>query len=171
MKYWSLLLVSSLFIACTDQEESKKDPNWDMKKSTTLNKELAEEQEIDIDLYFAQHENWKVDTTGSGLRIVWFKKSDTGVQPAPDQEAKVHYKVSLLDGTKIYETATDELDVFRVDNAEMESGIHEGIKLMHVGDKAKLVFPSHLAYGLIGDMDKIPPLAPLVVDIELIEVE
>lgn len=170
MKYCVLLMISMGLLACNNTEEPIKEPKWNMKESTKLNKELAIEQDIDIDLYLAQHETWKVDTTGSGLRIVWFKRTE-GVQPMANQSAKVHYKVSLLDGTKVYETENDELDVFRVDNSEMESGIHEGIKLMRVGEKAKLVFPSHLAHGLIGDMDKIPPLAPLVVDVELIEIE
>jgi FKBP-type peptidyl-prolyl cis-trans isomerase len=53
----------------------------------------------------------------------------------------------------------------------VESGIHEGIKLMRVGEKSKLVFPSHLAHGLVGDLKDIPPLSPLVVDIELIELQ
>jgi FKBP-type peptidyl-prolyl cis-trans isomerase len=43
---------------------------------------------------------------------------------------------------------------------------------MRVGEKARLVMPSHLAHGLLGDMDnKIPPLSPLIIDIELIAIE
>jgi FKBP-type peptidyl-prolyl cis-trans isomerase len=163
------LLLIPVFFSCSE-EEKPPIPKWDMKESTDLNKELAIEQDIDIQLYLAQHENWKVDTTGTGLYIVWFKKGD-GPTPQANQNAKINYKVSLLDGTEVYRTGADEIDVFRVDNAEMESGIHQGIKLMHVGDKAKFIFPSHLAHGLIGDMEKIPPLSPLVVDIELLEIE
>jgi FKBP-type peptidyl-prolyl cis-trans isomerase len=39
------------------------------------------------------------------------------------------------------------------------------------GGKAKFILPSHLAYGLTGDQDKIPPQSPVVYDIELIEIE
>lgn len=170
MKNKLFLILTIALAGCSENEPNVKQPNWDMEKSTNLNKELALEQDIDIDLYLAQHENWQADTTGSGLRIVWFKRT-TGISPKANQDAKVHYKVSLLDGTQVYETEKDEYDVFRVDNAEMESGIHEGIKLMRVGEKAKLIFPSHLAHGLVGDMEKIPPLSPLVVDVELIGIE
>jgi len=38
-----------------------------------------------------------------------------------------------------------------------------------VGDKAKLIIPSHLAFGLAGDMDQIPPLSPIVYDIEVLD--
>jgi FKBP-type peptidyl-prolyl cis-trans isomerase len=60
------------------------------------------------------------------------------------------------------------VDVFEIDRADIESGIHEGIKFMSVGDRAKLIIPSHLAHGLVGDLDKVPPLSTLVVDIHLI---
>jgi FKBP-type peptidyl-prolyl cis-trans isomerase len=159
-----------LLCSCTEEEEQPKPIQWNMDKSTEMNKELSIEESIDIDLYFAQHENWKVQETGTGLRYVILKKTE-GKLATAGMDAKTQYKISLLDGTEVYKTASDEVDVFRIDKSDMESGIHEGIKLMHVGEKAKLVFPSHLAHGLVGDLQKIPPLSPLVVDIELIGIE
>lgn len=165
-----LLFCLLILCSCTEEVEQPKPVQWDMKKSTEMNKELAIEESINIDLYFSQHENWEVKQTGTGLRYVILKKTD-GAFPEPGMDAKTQYKISLLDGTEVYKTAPDEVDIFRIDKSEMESGIHEGIKLMRVGEKAKLVFPSHLAHGLIGDLQKIPPLSPLVVDIELIGIE
>lgn len=159
-----------ILCSCTEEKEQPKPVQWNMDKSTEMNKELSIEESIDIDLYFAQHENWDVKETGTGLRYVILKKTE-GERPVAGMDAKTQYKISLLDGTEVYKTAPDEVDVFRVDKSDMESGIHEGIKLMHVGEKAKLVFPSHLAHGLVGDLQKIPPLSPLVVDIELIGIE
>jgi FKBP-type peptidyl-prolyl cis-trans isomerase FkpA len=159
-----------LLCSCTEEEKQPEPIQWDMEKSTEMNKELAIEESINIDLYFAQHENWEVKETGSGLRYVILKKTE-GAFPKAGMDAKTQYKISLLDGTEVYKTASDEVDIFRIDKSDMESGIHEGIKLMRVGEKAKLVFPSHLAHGLVGDLQKIPPLSPLVVDIELIGIE
>jgi FKBP-type peptidyl-prolyl cis-trans isomerase len=159
-----------LLFACTEEKEQPKPVEWNMKKSTEMNKELAVEESINIDLYFAQHENWEVKQTGTGLRYVILKKTE-GAIPKAGMDARTQYKISLLDGTEVYKTASDEVDIFRIDKSEMESGIHEGIKLMRVGEKAKLVFPSHLAHGLVGDLQKIPPLSPLVVDIELLGLE
>lgn len=156
-------------IACTPEEQNKL-PDWNNEKSAELNEDLALEEDLDIQMYLVKFEKMKVTETGTGLRYIVMKAGDGSI-PQPGQDAKVKYKISLLDGTVCYETGKDELDVFRVDKSEMESGIHEGIKLMKIGEKAKLIFPSHLAHGLIGDLKKIPPLSPLVVDIELIEVE
>ena len=36
------------------------------------------------------------------------------------------------------------------------SGLEEGLLLMKVGDKAKFIIPSHLAFGLLGDENRIP---------------
>lgn len=156
-------------IACTPDVQHKI-PEWNNEKSAELNEDLSIEEDLDIQLFLAQHEAWKVTETGTGLRYIVLKASE-GEMPKPGQDAKVKYKIALLDGKVCYETGKDELDVFKVDNSEIESGIHEGIKLMRVGEKSKLIFPSHLAHGLIGDLNNIPPLSPLVVDIELIEVE
>jgi len=169
MKMLLSLLVLSFLISCGG-EEVKKVPDWNTKKSIELNEELAAEQDLDIRLYLAKYEGKEIIESGSGLRYILLNKTK-GEQARAGQEAKVEYKVTLLDGTEVYQTPDDELDIFNIDNSQMESGIHEGIKLMRVGEKAKLVFPSHLAHGLVGDMDKIPPLAPLVVDIELIELK
>lgn len=165
-----ILFCLLILTSCGEEEQPPKPVEWNMKKSTEMNKELAVEESINIDLYFAQHENWEVKQTGTGLRYVILKKTE-GAVPKAGMDAKTQYKISLLDGTEVYKTASDEVDIFRVDKSEMESGIHEGIKLMRVGEKAKLVFPSHLAHGLVGDLGKIPPLSPLVVDIELIGLE
>lgn len=165
-----LVLTSLFLLSCTSQHKSPKKKEWNMEKSTKLNKELAIEQEIDIDLYFAQHEQLKYTKTGTGLRFVRLKETN-GEKPEAGMNVEVQSRVCLLDGKEIYKTAADELDVFRIDKSEMESGIHEGIKLMRVGEKARLVFPSHLAHGLIGDLNDIPPASPLVVDIELIAIE
>ena len=40
-----------------------------------------------------------------------------------------------------------------------------------VGDKAKLIVPSHLGHGLLGDFDKVPPMRSLVIDIKLIGIK
>jgi FKBP-type peptidyl-prolyl cis-trans isomerase len=42
---------------------------------------------------------------------------------------------------------------------------------MKMGDRAKLIIPSHLAHGLVGDLNKIPPLTTIVVDIHLIDLK
>jgi FKBP-type peptidyl-prolyl cis-trans isomerase len=48
-------------------------------------------------------------------------------------------------------------------------GWDEGIALLKVGDKARFVIPSHLAYGSAGAGGVIPPNATLIFEVELME--
>lgn len=167
---YSLISVSFLIFSCGEEEKPKKAPNWDQNKSTELHQNLSEQEDIDIQLFLANVDKSKIVESGSGLRFITVKPG-TGRAILDQETAAVRYSIKLLDGKKCYETEKGRLDEFKVNHSDIESGILEGIRNMHLGEKARLVFPSHLAHGLIGDMDKIPPLSPLVVDIELVEIK
>ena len=66
------------------------------------------------------------------------------------------------------ELADDEYKEVLVDQSEVESGLQEAIKLLSTGDRAKFIIPSHIAHGLLGDLNKIPPLRTLVIDLTLL---
>jgi FKBP-type peptidyl-prolyl cis-trans isomerase len=108
--------------------------------------------------------------TGSGLQY-WIYTEGEGESPEPNDIAEIEYEISLLNGEVCYKTEADEYEEVRVDRSEIESGIQEALKLLQVGDEAKLIIPSHLGQGLLGDFDKIPPLKTLVVDIKLIGIK
>ena len=50
-----------------------------------------------------------------------------------------------------------------------ESGLHEALKYLKVGDKAIIILPHFAAHGILGDMNKIPPLSTVVYDIEVLD--
>lgn len=157
-----------LLTACGENEpEQTPEINWDQEKSTKMNKELAIEEQIQIKLFLEQHKDWEVEKTGSGLQYYIYHKG-IGDQAQEGLIAQVEMNVSLLDGTECYKTKSDEYEEFLIDKSNIETGVQEGIKKMRIGDKAKLIIPSHLAHGLIGDLNKIPPLTTIIVDIHLI---
>jgi len=165
-------VLSFLFFSCNEEEEQPKEVEWSKEQSTDLSKELAIQEELDIRFFLEMHKDWKMKKTGSGLQIYIYQEGDidTNFHPQSGHIAMVEYKITLLDGTVCDETKEDEYVDFKVDNSEIESGVQEAIKLLSLGDHAKLIIPSHLAHGLIGDLDKIPPLTTLVMDIHLIGV-
>lgn len=162
---WIALLLS----ACTAQEPETKQQeiDWSTEKSTDMNQEFALEEELRIQMFLADRPSWKTVKTGSGLRYYIYKPG-TGPKAESGMSAEVKYRIELLDGTLCYETENGETEDFEIDNSEVESGVQEGIKKMRAGDKARLILPSHIAHGLTGDMDQIPPLSTIVIDIELI---
>ena len=58
---------------------------------------------------------------------------------------------------------------FKIGQGGVESGLEEAVLLMSVGDKGRFIMPPHLAHGLLGDNNKIPPRSIIVYQAELIK--
>ena len=106
----------------------------------------------------------------SGLRYQIIQEG-TGQQPVAGQTVSVHYKGQLLDGT-VFDSSYKRqkpLD-FVLGQGQVIPGWDEGVSLLKVGDKARFVIPSDLAYGSRGAGGVIPPNAALIFDVELVTV-
>ncbi|MCL7765213.1 peptidylprolyl isomerase [Polaribacter sp. Z014] len=111
------------------------------------------------------------DETASGLRYQILQKG-TGKKATKGAGVSVHYKGQLLDGT-VFDSSykrKEPID-FNVGVGQVISGWDEGIQLLQVGDKARFVIPSNLAYGSAGAGGVIPPDATLIFDVELMDVK
>ncbi|MGB3591877.1 MAG: peptidylprolyl isomerase [Nonlabens sp.] len=111
------------------------------------------------------------DKTDSGLRYKIINKGD-GAAAENGKTVSVHYKGMLPDG-KVFDSSYNRnqpID-FKLGQGQVIAGWDEGISLLNVGDKARLVIPSHIAYGSAGAGGVIPPNATLVFDVELMEVK
>jgi FKBP-type peptidyl-prolyl cis-trans isomerase FkpA len=165
-----LFIISFLMIACVENEKQK--PKIDVEKIkdtlVKVNHQLVGNEAEDIENYIARY-HWKMEKTGTGLRYFIYKKGN-GIKAEKDKYAKIKYKVNLINGEPCYSSDKEGPKEFLIGKAEVESGLEEGILLMKVGDKAKFIIPSHLAFGLLGDENKIPKRATLVYDVELIDV-
>lgn len=160
-------LISILLLVSCKQKDQEPEITWNSEKSYLMHKKISFDEEIKIRAFLDPKKNWNIQETGSGLRYAILKAGD-GPLAMAGQVAGVNYTVKLLDGTVCYQSEKNEIKTFRIDHSDVETGIQEGIKKMHVGDQAVLIIPSHIAHGLLGDNDKIPPLQILVIDIELI---
>jgi len=161
-------------VSCSQKEEEKKD--YTPEEYRQMREDLRKQNEVwhneemaDIDAYVQRH-HWNVTTSGSGLKYLIYKKADTLLPRAQEgQIAVINYSISLLDDSVCY-SSEGEPDEFLIGMDNVESGLHEGITYMRKGEKAKIIFASNLAFGLVGDMEKIPPQSPLIYDIELVDI-
>jgi FKBP-type peptidyl-prolyl cis-trans isomerase len=168
MRYLPLFLLLIFSLGCSRKIEEK-EIDWNKKKSMEMNHRLAQKEKMDILMYIENHQKLKMEETGSGLFYQITKKNDEGIPAKPGLEAAVKYKISFLNGDVCYETPKDELSYFKVDHSDVESGVQEGVKKMKKGEKAVFIVSSHLAHGITGDQNKIPPATTLVVEIELVD--
>ncbi len=111
------------------------------------------------------------DKTDSGLRYKIINKGD-GKKAEKGMTVSVHYKGMLPNG-KVFDssyTRNKPID-FPLGQGHVIAGWDEGIAMLQVGDKARFVIPSHIAYGSQGAGGVIPPDATLVFDVELMDVK
>jgi FKBP-type peptidyl-prolyl cis-trans isomerase len=109
-----------------------------------------------------------VTTTASGLQIETLV-AGTGDSPKITDKVKVHYVGTLIDGTK-FDSSIDRGQPITFPLNGVIKGWGEGLQLMKVGGKSRLVIPPTLGYGPEGT-GPIPPNATLVFEVQLLSIE
>ncbi|MBR9855125.1 MAG: peptidylprolyl isomerase [Algicola sp.] len=111
------------------------------------------------------------EKTDSGLRYKIIQKG-SGAKAEKGKTVSVHYEGALANG-QVFDSSykrNQPID-FALGVGQVIPGWDEGIGLLQVGDKARFVIPSHLAYGSAGAGGVIPPNATLIFDVELMKVK
>lgn len=135
------------------------------KQLLAFNRKLVRQEKREIDAFIKVH-HWNMVETGTGLRYQ-ILVNGKGAKAHTGQTAKIRFSIALFDGQKIY----SGVKFFKIGYGGVESGLEEGILLLKKGDKAKFILPSHLAFGLSGDGDKIPPHTPIIYYVELLKLK
>jgi len=81
----------------------------------------------------------------------------------------VHYHGTLVDGT-VFDSSVDRKEAVTFPLDGVIPCWTQGVQLMKVGGKSKLVCPPDLAYGDRGAPPRIKPGATLVFEVELLEI-
>lgn len=106
--------------------------------------------------------------TESGLV---YKKlaAGTGVSPTVSDSVQVHYHGTLIDGT-VFDSSVQRGEPVTFPLNLVVPGWQEGLQMMKVGGKARLVLPSDIAYG-DQPQGPIPPGSTLVFEVELLAIK
>ncbi|WP_156309352.1 FKBP-type peptidyl-prolyl cis-trans isomerase [Sphingobacterium endophyticum] len=121
--------------------------------------------------------------TATGLQYV-IKEEGTGANPVVGDTVVINYTGGLTND-KIFDTSLQAVaqkeKIFhpmkqyeplrvRVGHTPVIPGWTEGLQLLKKGGKATLIIPSSLGYGERQQSNLIPPYAPLVFDVEVIDI-
>ncbi|MBK7950772.1 MAG: FKBP-type peptidyl-prolyl cis-trans isomerase [Deltaproteobacteria bacterium] len=106
--------------------------------------------------------------TASGLIITQLKPGN-GATPAATDKVRVHYHGTLRDGT-VFDSSVDRGQPAEFALNRVIPCWTEGVALMKVGGKARLVCPASIAYGNRGAPPRIMPGAALAFEVELLEI-
>jgi FKBP-type peptidyl-prolyl cis-trans isomerase FkpA len=127
-------------------------------------------QEADEIAQYIKAHKYPMQITGTGIHY-WIYEHGKGNLAKVGNYVQIAYTISLLDGTLCYDSKQEGPREFCVGKDDVESGIHQAVQLMHLGDKGLFILPSFLAQGIAGDRDKIPPGAVVIYDITLLKIQ
>jgi FKBP-type peptidyl-prolyl cis-trans isomerase FkpA len=173
LRTFSLILGISclMLLSCCQQqkpEQNKISEEEIRERMTNVNRMMVQDESKRIEEFIRQRQ-WKMETTGTGLRIEIYGKGN-GRQPEVKDTVSIAYKAYLLDGSLCYSTDETNPLKFILGQGEQIHGLEEGLQRMHESNKARLVVPSHLAFGMSGDGNKIPAASAIYYDVELLKV-
>lgn len=130
---------------------------------------LADEKKKGKDYLAKIAEKPGIKKTGTGLLIETIKEG-TGPSPKLEDNVKVNYRGTLIDGTFFDGTEKyGEPSTFKLSKTGLIGCWNEALTFMKVGGKAKVYCPPDLAYGDRPN-GEIPAGATLLFDLELLEI-
>ncbi len=163
-----LLLLNSCNTGDKGSQEATSNPNELAESIEKANKYLVRKEQEQIENYVRRH-GLTMQQTGTGL-LYQIDNEGNGELIAKGKIVKLKFVTRFLTGDIVYSSATEGDKIFQVGKGGVEAGLEEAILLLRKGAKAKIILPSHLAFGLLGDQQKIPPRSVLIYEIEVVDV-
>ncbi|MDR2292605.1 MAG: hypothetical protein LBE11_03930 [Prevotellaceae bacterium] len=143
------------------------------------NKILIEKDKDKIESFLRRH-NLQATFDDTGF---WYAEIEKGKGTKIENGTLVVLQctINLLDGTPCYAYNEDNPLIFvagksnelseTANTQNVVSGLHSAILLTENQARYVFVFPPHLAHGIIGDGNNIPPRSILVYDIKVLDVQ
>ena len=161
-----LILCVQAVIACNSgQKTTKEEHGPDKEKMAELNKYMVQKDRERIQNYI-ERKSLKMSETESGL---WYQilSEGSGDYLTDNDRIIMEYECSLIDGTFCYSSEESGPGEFVLGRSDMEAGLDQGLRLLKPGAEAIFIIPPFLAYGIIGDGDKIPPRAIIIYNVSV----
>ena len=169
-KLLGLFLLFLSFLSCEDEPKKKEIPFVSGEEYNQMmilsHQEYLKKERYKINS-FVDSTQIDFQKTGTGLRYYIYQKSN-GDSIKSKEIAFITYALTSLEGDSLYSSPKGKLQEFMVDYDNVESGLHEGIKKMKVGEKALFILPAHLAHGVSGDNAAIPSQSTLLYNVHLV---
>lgn len=169
-----LFLALLLAFSYSCQQTQKKKPTQEemieyKRRLAQIHRQIIS-NDVDSIRNIIKQNSWDMIETKTGL---WYSidSSTQGNYPNEGDLVTVNYSVELLDSTICYSKEHIGFKKFIVGHGNIETGIQEGVLRMKEGEKARLILPPHLAFGVVGDGNKIPRLSILLYRIELLHIQ
>ena len=136
--------------------------------TTRMQAEAVAEREAGAALLVEASQTPGSTVAESGFVLI-VTEEGTGEMPTAESIVKVHYHGTLRDGT-VFDSSVDRGEPAAFPLNRVIKCWSEGVAMMKVGTKAKLICPPETAYGDRGAGESIPGGAVLTFEVELLEI-
>ncbi len=132
---------------------------------TEVNREMARREDSLITAYVRTHAPEMQKMPGG----YWYKveRSAKGARVKTNDMCSVRYRLYSLAGQPLDEATDKELVVGK---KQVITGLDYALPSMQVGEEGLFIFPSHLAYGMKGYGQQVPPYTPVMYRVEVLGV-
>jgi len=135
-------------------------------QSLILNKKIKDRDEKLIQNIIQKDTLNNYLNSGNGFWYFYTKKDSIQTpKPAFGDLVNFEYNIKNLNGSIIYNTDKFKNQNYRIDKEELFFGMREGLKLLQEGESATFLFPSHVAFGFYGDLEKISHNIPIISEV------
>ena len=131
-----------------------------------------EEQSIDSLLGFS---NIPFIKDSTGIRIfIDYSDLNTDISNYPKEANLVTARYNCVvfdDVNTLLDNRLIDTISFKIGYSKQMRGLNYAIKLLQIGDKAKIIIPSYLAFGMSGYGKTVPPYSTLLLNVELLNIK
>ena len=84
---------------------------------------------------------------------------------------KLDFEIYDIKNNLIFSKDETTPKVYAIDKQEIMVGLRHAVKLMRKGETISFIFPSHMAYGYLGDKAKIGTNVPIICKVTLNDIK
>jgi len=161
------LLIGHLIVSCAEREEARwtiqHGSGYFLKRSIEVNKKIIANEETLFDSIIKSNPDKEYLLSQKGYWYTILEKSQTENE-FPKYGDLVYFDSEIYGvfGDTIYKAGELNTKEYAVDKEKIIIGLQDGIKRLKKGEKAQFLFPSHVAYGYLGDRYKIGMNVPII---------
>ena len=138
-----------------------------------MNKEIIKKEEKTIDsLLKLSNIPFLKDSTGVRVAINYKNHNALSFYPKDGNTVKITYNCVVFDNlNNIFEDILIDTISFKIGYSKQMKGLNYAIKLLQIGDKAKIIIPSYLGFGMSGYGKTVPPYSTLLLNVQLLNIK
>ena len=166
------LFFTAIAMGCSGQQEdsSRRSSQEVQEQRIKARREFLKKERTSIKAYIKDRD-LEMKRTGTGMHYQILNDSSAEATVEPKDVVTYEYRIYMMNGNLLYSSKQVGAASLKIDRQDAEQGLHEALKLLGLGDRGRFILPSHLAFGVAGDQQKVPPMTALVYELKVVDIE